>query len=148
MSGDRAQIEAELHRVEARLAKLYADSAALQERESALVAAQERLQREERRLFEREILLDQAEAELEARRAALKEALGLVRSGRPAPPSPPRGYDPLAVAFVEDAEAGFSSGFEADEAASEGEDTEAELRAVVQEADSVLAEQAYPRVHE
>lgn len=96
--------------------------------------------REERRLFQREILLDQAEAALEARRAALQQALSWGRDERPATPAPPRRNDPLAVAFVEDAEEGFSGGFEAEGAASEGSDTEAELRAAVQEADSVLAE--------
>lgn len=103
--------------------------------------------REERRLFEREILLDQAEAALEARRAALQQALGWAQEGRLTPPAPPR-YDPLAVAFVEDAEAGFTAGFEAEGPV--GKDTEAELRAAMQEADSVLAEQAepYPRVRD
>ncbi|KAL4441546.1 hypothetical protein ABPG77_002050 [Micractinium sp. CCAP 211/92] len=151
------------------MAKLYADSAALQERESALVAAEDRLQRqagcweaallgpgirelccrEESRLFEKEILLNQAKASLEARRAALQQALGWAQDEHAAPPGLPRGNDPMAVAFVEDAEAGFPGGYEAEGPASEGEDTEAGMRAAVQGENSSLAEaEPYPRAHE
>lgn len=105
--------------------------------------------REESRLFEKEILLNQAEASLEARRAALQQALGWAQDEHAAPPGLPRGNDPMAVAFVEDAEAGFPGGYEAEGPASEGEDTEAGMRAAVQGGNSSLAEaEPYPRAHE